>query len=414
MEPITAYVHFPWCLKKCPYCDFVSFARARDAIDHRGYADAVLAELARRAGELRGRELKSVFFGGGTPSLWEPEELGRVLAGVLGAAGRIAPDLEVTVECNPTSLDEGRARALVAVGVNRLSVGVQGLDAERLRFLGRLHEPEGGLAALAAAIRAEVPRVSGDLIYGVAMGAADAPGEQGAEDAAAEARAVARTGVGHVSAYSLTIEPGTQFGELARRGRLPLASDDGIADAFLAVEAALEAEGLAHYEVSNYARPGEEARHNLGYWRGVDYLGLGCAAYGTISGAGFGAEGAPRGARPGAPSVDPSGAALRYRNLPVPERYMAAATGGERLTESEERLDPETRLRERIMLGLRLREGLDLEAAAAALGLPAWTPARLRAAERLMREGRLRVEGGRISVPRGAWLLADGIAAALF
>ena len=406
MQPITAYVHFPWCLKKCPYCDFVSFARAREAIDHRGYADALLAELDRRAPEFHGRELRSVFFGGGTPSLWEPAELGRVLAGVKAAAGRLAPDLEVTVECNPTSLDEERARALVSVGVDRLSVGVQGLDAERLQFLGRLHDPGGGLAALDAAIRAGVPRVSGDLIYGVATGAApgEAPAgeapvrarEQSAEQAADEACAVARTGVGHVSAYSLTIEPGTQFGELARRGRLPLASEDGVADASLAVEAALEAEGLVHYEVSNYARPGEESRHNLGYWRGIDYVGLGCAAYGTIStGAG-------------------DGAAVRYRNLPSPERYVAAATGGGALTESEERLDAETRLRERIMLGLRLRDGLDLEEAAAALGVAAWTPARRRAAERLERAGKLRVEGPRLSIPGGARLLADGIAAALF
>jgi oxygen-independent coproporphyrinogen-3 oxidase len=126
----------------------------------------------------------------------------------------------------------------------------------------------------------------------------------------------------------------------------------------------------------------------------VDYLGLGCAAYGTISEAGSGA--------------------LRYRNVPVPERYMAAATGGGRLTESEERIDPETRLRERIMLGLRLREGIDIEGAAAALGVPAWTPARLEVAERLTRQGRLRAEGRRISIPRGAWLFADGIAASLF
>jgi len=394
MDPITVYIHFPWCLKKCPYCDFVSFAKARDAIDHRGYADAVLAELERRAAALHGRELRSVFFGGGTPSLWEPTEIGRVLTAVVAAAGRVADDLEITAECNPTSLDEGRARALLAAGVNRLSVGVQGLDAERLRFLGRLHEPDGGLAALGAAIRAGAPRVSGDLIYGVATGAAERPVEQAAEDAAAEARAVVRTGVGHVSAYNLTIEPGTQFGELARRGRLPLAGEDAGADAFLAVEAALEEEGFVHYEISNYARPGEESRHNLGYWTGLDYLGLGCGAVGTLSVGG--------------------GEAARYRNQKTPDRYMAAARGGGVLEESEERLDPETRLRERIMLGLRVRGGLDLDEAAAALGVRAWTDARRRAAEREARAGRLEIEGGRVRIPSRAWLHADGIAAALF
>ncbi|WP_437987220.1 radical SAM family heme chaperone HemW [Sorangium sp. So ce117] len=412
MEPITVYVHFPWCLKKCPYCDFVSFAKAREAIDHRGYADAVLAELRKREDVLGERELRSIFFGGGTPSLWEPDEMGRVLSAITAAAGRLSPDLEVTVECNPTSLDEQRARAFRAIGVNRLSVGVQGLDVERLRFLGRLHDPDGGLGALSAAIRSGMPRVSGDLIYGVAVGTVEAAREQRPEHAAAEARAVASTGVTHISAYSLTVEPGTSFGELARRGRLPLAGDDGVADTFFAIDEALEAEGLAHYEVSNYARPGHEARHNLGYWQGVDYVGLGCAAYGTLS------RPDPRwGLRSaGAEGHDGEAFAVRYRNIVSPERYMAAtAEGGEAIAvESEERLEPETRLSERIMLGLRLREGLDLEAAAAALGVPAWPPSRRRAAERLERAGRLEVAGGRIRVPRAAWVFADGIAADLF
>ncbi|WP_437594078.1 radical SAM family heme chaperone HemW [Sorangium sp. So ce1000] len=411
MEPITVYVHFPWCLKKCPYCDFVSFAKAREAIDHRGYADAVLAELRKRADVLGERELRSVFFGGGTPSLWEPDEMGRVLSAITAAAGRLSPDLEVTVECNPTSLDEQRARAFRAIGVNRLSIGVQGLDVERLRFLGRLHDPDGGLGALSAALRSGMPRVSGDLIYGVAVGTAEAAREQRPEQAAAEARAVASTGVTHISAYSLTVEPGTSFGELARRGRLPLAGDDGVADTFFAIDEALEAEGLAHYEVSNYARPGHEARHNLGYWRGVDYVGLGCAAYGTVS------RPDPRwGLRPASAEGRGEASAVRYRNVVSPERYMAAmAEGGDAIAvESEERLDPETRLSERIMLGLRLRDGLDLEAAAAALGVPAWSPSRRRAAERLERAGRLEVAGGRLRVPRAAWVFADGIAADLF
>ncbi|WP_437493186.1 radical SAM family heme chaperone HemW [Sorangium sp. So ce1014] len=408
MEPITAYVHFPWCLKKCPYCDFVSFAKAREAIDHRGYADAVLAELRKRAEALGERELRSVFFGGGTPSLWEPEEMGRVLSAITAAAGRLSPDIEVTVECNPTSLDEQRARAFRAIGVNRLSVGVQGLDVERLRFLGRLHDPDGGLGALSAALRSGMPRVSGDLIYGVAVGTADEAREQRPEHAAAEARAVASTGVTHISAYSLTVEPGTSFGELARRGRLPLAADEGVADTFFAIDEALEAAGLAHYEISNYAKPGHEARHNLGYWQGIDYVGLGCAAYGTVSRPdprwGLRAEGSGE------------ALALRYRNVVSPDRYMAVmAEGGEAIpVESDERLDPETRLSERIMLGLRLREGFDLEAAAAALGVAAWPAARRRAAERLERAGRLEVTGGRLRVPRAAWVFTDGIAADLF
>ena len=391
MKPIGVYIHFPWCLKKCPYCDFVSFAKDRADIDHRGYADAVLAELALRRGALSGRPLRSVFFGGGTPSLWAPSELGRVLRAVLEASGG-GEEVEITVECNPTSLDEERARALRDQGVNRLSVGVQGLDPERLRFLGRLHDADGGLRSVEAALRSGMPRVSADLIYGVATGA-EAPSPAAA---AAEVERVAATGVTHVSAYSLTIEPGTQFGELARKGRLPIAPDDAVAEAFFAIERVLEARGLAHYEISNYARPGDEAQHNLGYWRGTDYLGLGCAAYGTIG--------------------DAAGHAVRYRNLPDPARYARAALGGElaALVESEEPLDPETRLRERIMLGLRLRDGFDLEGSARELGIAAWTPERRRAADRLIARGDLAVEGGHLRLPTRARVYADGITAALF
>jgi putative oxygen-independent coproporphyrinogen III oxidase len=391
MRPIGVYVHFPFCLKKCPYCDFVSYARERERIDHAGYADAVLAELERRRPALEGRRLGTIFFGGGTPSLWDPAELGRVLHAVLAAADAREDDVEITVECNPTSLDEPRARALVDQGVNRLSVGVQGLDEARLRFLGRLHDPAGGLAAVEAALASGVHRVSADLIYGVATGP-DAPSPR---EAAAEAGRVADLGISHVSAYSLTIEPGTQFGELARKGRLPVAPDDALADAFFAVEEALTARGLAHYEISNHARPGHEARHNLGYWRGVDYLGLGCGAFGTVS-------------------TSAGGAARRYKNPAGPARYVAAATGPDPIEAEQEDLDPETRLRERIMLGLRLAEGLDLDEAARSLGVPAWSTGRRRAAERLAGQGKLAMDGGRLSVPPGARIWTDGIAADLF
>lgn len=396
MDPLGVYVHFPWCLKKCPYCDFVSFAKERETLDHQGYSDAVLAELALRRPALEGRLLSTIFFGGGTPSLWAPAELGRVLQGILAATGAHADAVEITVECNPTSLDEDRARALVDVGVNRLSVGVQSLDPTRLQFLGRLHSVDGGLAAVESAVRAGVPRVSADLIYGVATGA----GVPSPENAAAEVIRVSETGVTHLSAYSLTVEPGTQFGELHRRGRLPVAPDDAVAEAFFAIEEALEPRGFGHYEISNYARPGDEARHNLGYWRGDDYLGLGCAAYGTL------AEG--------------GGRAVRYRNQPDPARYQKAALLGALdegelpLVESREPLDADTRLRERIMLGLRLRDGFDLEAAASSLGIPTWTKERRRAADRLVAQGRLLIEGGRLRLPASARIYADGVAAALF
>jgi oxygen-independent coproporphyrinogen-3 oxidase len=379
------YVHFPYCLAKCPYCDFVSYAKEREAIDHAAYADAVLRELGRRVGagagegEGAGVRVATVFFGGGTPSLWEPKELGRVLRGVRGALP-CTDELEVTVECNPTSIDEDRARALVDQGVNRVSIGVQSLRDERLRYLGRLHDTQGAVAAVKGALRA-VPRVSGDLIFGL-------PG-QTPEESRAEALELVELGLSHVSCYQLTIEPGTRFGELAKRGRLPLADDGAVAEGFLAIDDALGARGFGHYEVSNYAREGQEARHNLGYWRGDEYLGLGCGAYGFV--------------------MEARGHGVRYRNEVVPEKYVADAPETTR-----EPLDATTLMRERIMLGLRMAGGVDLDDAASDLGTEGWTEERRRASAWLEERGRIVREGSRARVPRPAWLWTDDTAARLF
>lgn len=406
------YVHFPWCLAKCPYCDFVSWVEP--GADHRGYADAVLRELEARASLFDGRRIASIFFGGGTPSLWEPRELERVLKGVRRLAdesvscssppGQPPPELEVTVECNPTSLDEDKARALVDIGVNRLSIGVQSLSDERLRFLGRLHDARGAIDAVGGALRARVPRVSADLIFGVAG--------QTVEEARAEALALADLGLMHMSCYQLTIEARTRFGELARRGRLPLAEDSLVAEAFLAIEDALMARGLDHYEVSNYAYPGQEARHNVGYWRGDEYLGLGCGAFGFAR-------------------TEPTGSSsihgVRWRNAARPEAYargaIATATGAFGVAEgavdapgesANEHLDGETLLRERIMLGLRLASGFDMNEAANDLGVLAWTTERSKAAKRLEERGQLVREGSVLRIPRRAWLWSDDVASRLF
>src|SRR3954464_389091 len=229
---LGVYVHFPWCLKKCPYCDFLSVAAERPALPHAAYADSVIAELERRVSTLGDVRLVSVFFGGGTPSLWEPAELGRVLARIRQLLPNSAADLEVTVECNPTSFDVERGHALRGVGVNRVSIGVQGLSAERLQFLGRLHDVESGLSAVREAIESGMPRVSADFIFGVSGQEADA--------ARREARILSELGTTHLSAYALTIEPGTQFGALARKGKLPLLEEASVADSFLAVEETLE------------------------------------------------------------------------------------------------------------------------------------------------------------------------------
>ncbi|MGZ3453719.1 MAG: radical SAM family heme chaperone HemW [Polyangiales bacterium] len=393
MQPLHVYVHFPWCLEKCPYCDFVSFKTTREAIAHDEYARAVIRELHARASWLRDtHRVATVFFGGGTPSLWEPTALGEVVRAIR-ATFACEPDVEISAECNPTSLDEKRAAGLLEAGVNRLSIGVQSLDADQLKFLGRLHDPESARRAVRNAI-AIAPRVSADLIFGLP--------KQSAEQAAAHAAELVDLGLHHLSAYSLTIEPGTRFGELARRGRLPIAEEDSTCDAFLAIERALGERGLAHYEVSNYARPGHEARHNLGYWNGAPYLGLGVAAYGC----------GPTGRN----------GSIRYRNEIDPGRYVAANVRSgmpaldDGMTVSVEPLDAETLLRERIMLGLRLSDGLDLAEAARAVGLDAELAlsSRAKVVDRLVTEGGLARSGSRLRIPGQRRLSTDGIAARLF
>lgn len=398
-RPTSVYVHFPWCLAKCPYCDFVSYVTP--AIDHEGYADAVLRELETRAPLGQGRRVESVFFGGGTPSLWDPRALGRVLAAI-GQTFETAEDLEVTVECNPTSLDEDRARALGDVGVNRLSIGVQSLSDERLRFLGRLHDAAGAVAAVRGAMRAGMPRISSDLIFGLP--------EQSSDQAREEATTLADLGLGHLSCYQLTIESGTRFGELARRGRLPLADEGQVAETFLAIDEALESRGLLHYEISNYARKGQEARHNLGYWRGHEYVGIGCGAYGFVR------------CEPRAAPSDPPLAGVRWRNRVTPERYVEATRAAhprphgapDGIADTTEALSPDTLLRERIMLGLRVTEGVDLERSARELGTEGWTASRERASAWLVARGRLVRDGARAIIPKSAWLWADDSAARLF
>lgn len=385
------YVHFPWCLKKCPYCDFLSVASERGEIPEQRYTAQVCREVAQRSEIAIGRPLASVFFGGGTPSLWGARGIGAVLSAIREHFDTTGA--EISVECNPTSFDEDLARQLLDVGVNRVSIGVQSLDAERLRFLGRLHDSEGGLRAVEQALRAQVPEVSADLIFGVAG--------QRPDDAAREVATVAELGLTHVSAYALTIEPGTQFGALHRRGQLPLLPDDSVAECFVAVEEALSTRGFSHYEISNYARSGHEARHNLGYWRGRDYLAIGLGAWGTIA-------------------VD--GRVVRYRNTVSVERYLAQAdfpvphesnAGPGKPHAALETLDAETRLLERLMLGLRLSQGVNIPATLAELGLQSLGERRLRRIEQLVARDQVQWDGQQLRIPQGQWLLADGIIAQL-
>jgi oxygen-independent coproporphyrinogen-3 oxidase len=382
MSLLSVYVHFPWCLRKCPYCDFATSPLERAQIPHQAYADAVLRELAMRAPLLAEKRLGSVFFGGGTPSLWEPAQLGRVLSGIVAAFEQVSPELEVTVECNPSSLDRARAEALIAQGVNRLSVGVQSLDDDELRFLGRLHDRALALRALDAALSA-CERVSADLMFAL-------PGQT-------EARflgyvdTLLSLGLRHVSAYALTIEAATPFGAAQRKGLLTQAPDELYAALFASIEARFAAGGLGHYEVSNYAAHGEESRHNVHYWRGESYLGLGAAAVGCLA---------------------TDGRGRRYRNHPDAPRYMERAASAA-VEVFEEALDAQALIREALMLGLRTEAGVDLAALGARLGVDP-RQGREAALKRRLARGDVMSEGARIWVPRERWIVLDGIIADLF
>ena len=370
----SVYLHFPWCLRKCPYCDFASLATEQDMVPHEAYANAVVRELGRH--DTSGRTLASMFVGGGTPSLWDARALGRTLAAIRAAFDARDESLEVTVECNPTSLDEEKVARLREAGVDRLSIGVQSLDAERLRFLGRLHNPAEALDALRVAV-ATMPRVSADLMFGLP--------EQRAEDFEQDLDRVLSTGVRHISAYGLTIESQTQFGALHRKGRLTLALEDDYAETFERTHDVLGGHGFEHYEVSNFAMTGERSRHNEHYWRGGDYLGRGAGAVGAL-------------------------AARRYQNDPRPERYLASP---ERSEVFEETLDTQDRIREALMLGLRTRDGVDVAALEARVGENP-LGGREAAFARRVERGDVRAEGDRWIVPQERWLHLDGIVADLF
>ena len=264
------YIHWPFCLSKCPYCDFNSHARER--VDAARWERAYLAELERAAAETKGRTLASVFFGGGTPSLMPPETVAAILDRVR-ALWPAAPDIEITLEANPGASEAARFRAFRDAGVNRLSIGVQALDDAALQFLGRKHSAAEALAAVERAASI-FDRFSFDLIY--------ARPDQSVADWQAElARALSFAGE-HLSVYQLTIEPGTAFHTAYQRGDFALPEEDTAADLYETTRDFLGAAGLHAYEISNHARPGAESRHNLTYWRYGDYAGIGPGAHGRL------------------------------------------------------------------------------------------------------------------------------------
>ena len=331
-EPLALYVHWPFCVSKCPYCDFNSHVRV--TVDEQAWRDALLADLAHEAALLPAHRLSSIFFGGGTPSLMDPLTVEAVIA----AARRYWPaddDIEITLEANPNSAEAARFADLARAGVNRISLGLQNFDDAKLAFLGRAHSAKEGQKALEAAQNA-VGRVSFDLIYAL-------PGDDLAGWEADLDRAIS-LGTEHLSLYQLTIEPGTRFASMVAKHEFEPLDPDTSATLFELTQQRTAAAGIPAYEISNHARPGAESRHNLAYWRYLDYAGVGPGAHGRRSG-------------------------LRTVRHKKPENFLAAvARNGHGLSE-EEPLTPPDAAREALVMGLRLADGIDPAALENRLGV---------------------------------------------
>jgi putative oxygen-independent coproporphyrinogen III oxidase len=356
---VGLYVHFPYCLRRCPYCDF-TIAVARRVPGAR-YADAVLAELRLRLEQRPAwaeRPLDSVYLGGGTPSLWDPQDVARVLEGIRGALP-VSPAAEISLEANPEVADAARLAGYRAAGVNRLSLGIQSFDAGVLATLGRSHSPRDAESAFHAARAAGFENVSVDLILGV-------PGQslgQSVEDA----RRTVTLGPEHASTYVLTVErehlgAETVFSRRLRQSRLALPDDGAVVEMMDAVGEVLGGAGLVRYEISSHAVPGRHSRHNALYWTGGESLAVGAGAVG-FHGSGTGG--------------------VRTTNLRSTPRWLEAVEAGRLPEEERETLDAVALYEERLLLGLRLRSGLDLFALWARSGV---TPRRTEL-EALIRDG---------------------------
>lgn len=369
---MALYVHWPFCVSKCPYCDFNSHVRAD--IDTDAWRSALLNDLAHEAALNPRRPLSSIFFGGGTPSLMPPA----IVASLIDAAsGYWQPtrDIEITLEANPSSVEAARFADLASAGVNRVSLGIQALDDQALHFLGRAHDVAEGLAALDVA-QSVFDRVNFDLIY--------ARPDQSEAAWEAELAQGLSFGTDHLSLYQLTIEPGTRFATLVAQGKMTPADPDHAATLYEQTQAMTSAAGLPAYEISNHARPGQQSRHNLTYWR-----------YGTYAGVGPGAHGRRDGV-----------ATLRHKK---PENWMKAVHRNGHGLQSEEPLAPADRAREALIMGLRLAEGVDLRRIADISGLQPDMLLDDKAVARLSALQLVERDGQRLCITPAAMLLLDAI-----
>ncbi len=351
------YVHIPFCAARCDYCDFATWTDRAHLVD--AYVDACGRDVRQR--ELAPAD--TVFFGGGTPSLLPAAQLTAILDVIPRTLGA-----EVTVECNPDSVDGEKLRAYAAAGVNRVSFGVQSMRPHVLAALGRTHDPDNVARAVAAAVDAGIERYNLDLIYGT-------PGET-VDDWSTTLDAALALGPGHISAYALTVEPGTPLGTAVAAGARAAPDDDDQAVKYELADDRFGTAGLSWYEVSNWSRPGEECRHNLIYWQGGDYVAIGCAAHGYTDG-------------------------RRWWNVRTPERYVEAVVSGRPAEAGDEKLTPTERDAEAAVLALRTAGGIKLP-------LPSADPSRVDACvDDLVAAGLLERAGARAVLTRRGRLLGN-------
>ena len=359
-QPEALYIHIPFCLRKCPYCDFYSMADRPHLMAP--YIDALMAELRRASAEVGPLTLRSIYLGGGTPTLLSPDQIAGILE-TCASCFEVAADAEVTCECNPGTIDLRSLKRLHAAGVNRLSIGVQSLADEDLRFLGRIHSAQEGPEAVQDAREAGFDNVSLDLLYCLP--------DQTIQSWQANLESALQLEPAHVSAYCLQVEPGTPLARRVEQGEISPMADDRQADLYLQTAQLLERAGLAQYEVSNYATPGAECRHNLTYWRNEPYLGLGASAWSFTGGE-------------------------RRQNVADAAAYTDAWMSGEPCVAYRERCSGAEAANETLMMGLRTREGVSLSALHAGHGVDLRT---LRSAEidRLCAEGLVALADDRLS-----------------
>jgi putative oxygen-independent coproporphyrinogen III oxidase len=369
-EALALYVHWPFCVSKCPYCDFNSHVRA--SIDQGAWREALLTDLAYEARLLPGRTLTSIFFGGGTPSLMEPATVRAVIEAALNR-WQAAENIEITLEANPNSVETARFADLARAGVNRVSLGLQSFDDRALHFLGRAHSAREGFAALETAQK-HFRRISFDLIYAL-------PGETEDSWSATLAQALS-LGTKHLSLYQLTIEPGTRFAAMHAAGKLAQLDSDAAASLYELTDAMTSAAGLPAYEISNHARTGHESRHNLSYWRYGEYAGIGPGSHGRRLGR----------------------RTVRHRK---PENFLSSLTRHGHGIVEESPLSPFEASDEALVMGLRIAEGIDIQAIADRFGVPQivdWNRV-----DRLVASGHLHRHGTRIALSASGRLLLDHI-----